>query len=278
MLEAVEWVTDSEFFVNGHRFTCVNHHAEGGMAPPPDDGFNLYKTRGLLETYERVLDQVSPIDNVVELGVFHGGSAALFAELLKPQRLVAFDLERSSASAYLDRYVKENDAVEVHWGVDQGDKRALLDAVGPGPIDLVIDDASHLYDPTVASFEALFPLVRTGGLYLIEDWAWPFWERWAESSFLRFQRSLSDILLDLAGVMVARPGAIAGVDVRTPFIAVERGSAEIHDLSLRNDVYERSNYRADLRWRRVRNVRGQVISQIRRRLPEPLRRATLRRR
>ena len=38
------------------------------------------------------------------------------------------------------------------------------------PVDLVIDDASHRYPETVASFEVLFPRLRTGGLYVIEDW------------------------------------------------------------------------------------------------------------
>ena len=38
------------------------------------------------------------------------------------------------------------------------------------PLDLVIDDASHLYGPTMASFEVLFPRLRPGGLYVIEDW------------------------------------------------------------------------------------------------------------
>jgi len=37
-------------------------------------------------------------------------------------------------------------------------------------IDLVIDDASHLLDETRASFETLFPLMRPGGIYVIEDW------------------------------------------------------------------------------------------------------------
>lgn len=38
------------------------------------------------------------------------------------------------------------------------------------PLDLVIDDASHLYEPTRTSFDALFPLLRPGGLYIVEDW------------------------------------------------------------------------------------------------------------
>ena len=35
----------------------------------------------------------------------------------------------------------------------------------------MIDDASHLYVETKASFEELFPRLRPGGLFIIEDWA-----------------------------------------------------------------------------------------------------------
>ena len=37
--------------------------------------------------------------------------------------------------------------------------------------DLIVDDASHLYRPTLASFEVLYPRLRPGGTYVIEDWA-----------------------------------------------------------------------------------------------------------
>jgi hypothetical protein len=39
----------------------------------------------------------------------------------------------------------------------------------------VIDDASHLYGPTKASLNVFLPLLRPGGLYLIEDWGWAHW-------------------------------------------------------------------------------------------------------
>ena len=35
--------------------------------------------------------------------------------------------------------------------------------------DVVLDDASHVYANTIATFEALFSAVKTGGMYLIED-------------------------------------------------------------------------------------------------------------
>jgi hypothetical protein len=67
------------------------------------------------------------------------------------------------------------DRVSLHWGVDQADKpriaRIIDDAFQAEPLDLVIDDASHLYGPTVATFDVLFPRLRPGGRYVVEDWS-----------------------------------------------------------------------------------------------------------
>jgi hypothetical protein len=41
-----------------------------------------------------------------------------------------------------------------------------------GPIDLIIDDASHFVSETRISFNALFSRLRPGGVYLVEDWSW----------------------------------------------------------------------------------------------------------
>jgi len=41
---------------------------------------------------------------------------------------------------------------------------------GEAALDVVIDDASHLYTPSLATFEVLFPRLRPGGLYFLEDW------------------------------------------------------------------------------------------------------------
>ena len=66
--------------------------------------------------------------------------------------------------------------VRPFYGVDQGDKDQLTDIMDQEfgrrrPIDLVIDDASHLWDKTLASFEVLYPRLRPGGRFVIEDWA-----------------------------------------------------------------------------------------------------------
>jgi hypothetical protein len=66
------------------------------------------------------------------------------------------------------------DVVHTAFGLDQADRASLtsfVDAhIPPEGLDLVIDDASHLLGPTRVSFEVLFPRLRPGGLYVLEDW------------------------------------------------------------------------------------------------------------
>ena len=38
-----------------------------------------------------------------------------------------------------------------------------------GPLDIVIDDGSHVGPQTLVSFRFLFPRLRPGGIYVIED-------------------------------------------------------------------------------------------------------------
>ncbi|MGK5691807.1 hypothetical protein ACSNOJ_02660 [Streptomyces sp. URMC 128] len=53
---------------------------------------------------------------------------------------------------------------------DQGNTETLVAiAEEHGPFDIVIDDGSHENEHVRTSFDALFPYVRSGGLYVIED-------------------------------------------------------------------------------------------------------------
>src|SRR5206468_436831 len=109
-------------------------------------------------------------------GVADPASTALLALLAGPQKLVACEIEPDGVPA-LSGFIagrKLHEVVRPFFGVDQADRQlvaAIVDGeIAPGSIDLVIDDASHLYEPSLATFEVLLPRLRCGGTYLIEDW------------------------------------------------------------------------------------------------------------
>lgn len=135
----------------------------------------IRKPVSLIEAYSHLIDQCRPA-TIVELGIDAGGSTAFLALLATPRKLVALELNPEPVpglAAFIDQRGLA-DRVRPFYGVDQADRSRLAEIVEreftSEPIDLVIDDASHLLDETRASFETLFPRMRSGGLYVIEDW------------------------------------------------------------------------------------------------------------
>ena len=129
---------------------------------------------------ERTVDLLAGFQNanIVELGISQGGSAAMIAQVARPRKLVALELDDEPVEE-LENFVKRAglaERVRPYYGVDQSDRdqvRTIIDKEFAGePIDLVLDDASHLLDATRESFDVLFPRLRPGGLFILEDWNW----------------------------------------------------------------------------------------------------------
>jgi hypothetical protein len=51
-----------------------------------------------------------------------------------------------------------------------------------GPLDIIIDDGSHINRDVLTSFHYLFPGLRTGGFYVIEDLQTAYWPGYGGSS------------------------------------------------------------------------------------------------
>lgn len=144
---------------------------EGSSRTPP-----ILKQGDRIEQLANLLQRTLP-ERIVEIGIKWGGSTAFIASLVRPKRMVAIELSKEPVFE-LQRFLEERqlgDLVTPLFGVDQADTAALAaildDTFAGEPIDLVIDDASHRYRPTRRCFELIFPRLRSGGLFIIEDWA-----------------------------------------------------------------------------------------------------------
>lgn len=100
-------------------------------------------------------------------------------------------------------------------------------------LDLVVDDASHMLSETLSSFEQFFPLLRPGGLYIIEDWSWGQWISLPDVLVRCIEYEPSPFavgLLEAVGSMDGRllgdrlEMAIARVTVLPDLLVVERGT------------------------------------------------------
>lgn len=204
-----------------------------------DNCFIFYKTQYLVEQYAHfwATRPAFRAAQVLELGLWDGGSAAFWFELFGPAKYIGVDIQQKRDSPYFRRYVAERqleDRLRLRWGVDQSDSSQLRQIVAQefqGPLDLVIDDASHMYRLTRASFETLFPLLRPGGLYVIEDWAWGHWKEFQASSHpWAKEMPLTKLIIELIGVTGSAVGVhnmasslIASVNTYQGFTVVERG-------------------------------------------------------
>lgn len=188
---------------------------------------------------------------MVEVGIDQGGSTAFFCKLLQPAALLALDLAESplpGLMAFLDQH-DEQRSVKVHLGVDQADRlvvpRLVDDLFGNKSLDIVIDDASHLLEPTTATFEMLFPRLREGGLYVIEDWtgdhimerqlslevaADPDGElatRVAAARNFEHRMPTSFLLCQILVAAARNPDWVAGIRTNNAIIEIRRGGAQI---------------------------------------------------
>jgi hypothetical protein len=81
---------------------------------------------------------------------------------------------------------------------DQEDRKFLNDlADRVGEIDIVIDDGGHTMGQQIATFEELWPRVRDGGIFLVEDLHTSYWPKYGggykrSGTFIEYAKNLID--------------------------------------------------------------------------------------
>jgi hypothetical protein len=215
-----------------------------------EECFVLYKPKDLIDQYERFFSthQKFNPDNVVELGMWEGGSVAFWFEIFQPKKHIALDLQPRTDSPYFQKYVNHRglqNRLRTYWHTNQADSGRLKEIVkhefNEQPLDLVMDDASHYYELTKISFETLFPLIRPGGFYIIEDWAWWHWQ--GLESYYSDATPLSKLIFELVEAAGTSKDIIKNIVIYQSIVIVERGDViiqELDDFKLDNYIYRHS--------------------------------------
>jgi hypothetical protein len=108
----------------------------------------------------------SPLRNqklrILEIGVLHGHSMRLWEAYFPSAQIYGLDIE--SKTQHDSKRVKTLIA-------DQGNRQELAKAlaVTGKDFDLVLDDGGHRMDQQQISFAVLFPTLKKGALYILED-------------------------------------------------------------------------------------------------------------
>ena len=115
------------------------------------------------ETYERFFFQWKndPIA-IFEIGVADGGSLTMWQEYFPNATIIAADIE--------DKSQFDNSRVKTVVA-DQSRRDQLRRAVeaGGGRYDVLLDDGGHTMEQQQVSLGYLFPFVKPGGFYVLED-------------------------------------------------------------------------------------------------------------
>lgn len=87
--------------------------------------------------------------------------------------------------------------------------------------------ASHRYDLSRATFQALFPRIRPGGIYVLEDYGWAHTAGFQSGEHGWFQRpALTNLVFEVTMMLASRPGLVARVDVLPGLCLIYRGPRE----------------------------------------------------
>jgi hypothetical protein len=167
--------------------------------------------------------------NILEIGVYRGGSLSLWRRYFgETATITGIDIDP-------DCRKYDGDAGAVRIG-SQDDADFLRRVVAErGRPDIVIDDGSHVARHLRASFEALFPLLNSGGLYVAEDLHTSYWRSFGgglrrRGSFFEHVKRLIDDMHSWyhpgAGLYRDQEMGVMAIHIYDSIVVIEKGVKE----------------------------------------------------
>ena len=158
------------------------------------DDRSLTKWMHYFQIYEREMGRFlkTPV-SFLEIGIFKGGSLPMWLDYFpKGSTLTFIDIDPACKA-------HEIDGTNVRIG-NQADPAFLAELAAEfGPFDVILDDGSHINAHQITSFEHLWPHVKNGGLYMVEDCHTSYWPGFGggyrnEASFIEYAKRLIDTM------------------------------------------------------------------------------------
>jgi hypothetical protein len=110
----------------------------------------------------------------LEIGIYKGDSVRFWEKYFSKADLHFIDIT--------DRYLTYHSKRSKFHYLDQSDIPALQKfSSKEGPFDIILDDGGHSMTQQINSFIALFPAVKSAGLYIIEDLHTSYWTEYGGS-------------------------------------------------------------------------------------------------
>ena len=139
--------------------------------------------------------------NILEIGVggyedpqAGGESLRMWKEYFHHGNIYAIDI--------FDKSGLQEERINIYQGsqVDDDFLEGLLEKTGD--LDIIVDDGSHINEHIIETFKLLFPRLKKGGIYAVEDLQTSYWKNYGGNSFnlrkkgtaMNFFKTLADSL------------------------------------------------------------------------------------
>lgn len=106
---------------------------------------------------------------MLEIGVDHGGSLAMWKKYFEKYDIVGFDLHPNPIEGmpYTEDLLNDKN-IKLRFGRSSTERDAAVE-FADGSFDIIIDDGSHDPDIQIETFRVWFSKLNKGGIFFIED-------------------------------------------------------------------------------------------------------------
>ena len=157
-----------------------------------------------LRLYEKRLAHLRNMTfTMFEVGVYNGGSAAMWSEFFPSATIVGIDINPDCKKF-------EQGNVKIRIG-DQTDIKFLMGLITEfGAPTVFLDDGSHRWDDQVATLHIMYPFVVPEGIYICEDIDTSFDRHLLDADFKNLAKiSTYDYLNNLSRMVVGDSAVVA---------------------------------------------------------------------
>jgi hypothetical protein len=170
-------LTDTQLKTVKHYFNLIKSVGKGNnlnklarIYKTDKGGEHLYTQHYMTHFKKYRLKRINLLESGVggeEYPKLGGASLRLWKRFFPFGNIFAIDI--------YDKCLHEENRIKIFKG-DQNDKLFLMDLVKKIPkLDIIIDDGSHINKHVIETFKILFPYIKLGGLYVIEDTQTSYW-------------------------------------------------------------------------------------------------------
>ncbi len=139
--------------------------------------------------YDKILSPYrEAFTSILEIGVAQGQSIRMWTDYFTKAIIHGADISPASSNC-----VDYSDRIKFHL-LDQRVRAQLKNLEQYSPFDLIIDDGNHFWMEQILTFETLFPYLKSGGIYIVEDTTTSYWKEYKnhQVSPVNYFKALAD--------------------------------------------------------------------------------------